>query len=154
MPLQFEIDDKTYDIAFGIGFLEELNRTHQIQKEGLSFGIGLDATIGLILNSDTTMLATYLYCGGAGQSPRISKENCNRIIEKAPSIEDLFEQVVDQLKKSNATTVKVTKSIKDYDKEQRRNALQERIEMMQLEAQEQAVIEKAKQGTVESPSTT
>ena len=113
-----KIKDKEYEVHFGIAFVRELDKKHAIElKGGGKFGLGLETVIPKLLSDDVITLAEVLYEGTAAEKGRPSQKDIDVYVDNVEDIDALFEEVIDELKKANATkkkTLKMAAEILEY----------------------------------------
>jgi len=117
--MQLAIGNKEYNFRFGIKFIRELDKKYYIEKDGLKFGAALELKIPLILTGDAVALAELLYAATVTETKRPSQDSIDEYVENTEDIDGLFTEVVEELKKGNATKLKmqqVEKSLKDQKK--------------------------------------
>ena len=104
-----KIDGKECRLNFGVGFIRELDHKYYIEsKTGARFGNGLETKVPMLLSGDPVTLAEFIFLGTAGmEKGRPSLKDVDGFIDHVDDIEGLFDEVVEELKKSNACKVKV-----------------------------------------------
>lgn len=109
---ELEINDTVYQFNFGVGFLREINKLSKITKDGISKDIGLQLKVGGLVEGDVLDLVDVLDVANKGQSPRLSKKLLEAFIDDPDTdIDQIFEDVLDFLKKSNATKTVTERAI-------------------------------------------
>lgn len=113
--MTLKINGKDCRLNFGVGFIRELDSKYFMQsKTGARFGSGLETKVPMLLSGDAVTLSEFIHLGTAGmEKDRPSIQEVDEYIDSAEDIEGLFDQVVDELKKSNACKVKVQKMEKN-----------------------------------------
>lgn len=102
-----EIKGTEYEVHFGIKFIRELDKKYEIERENMKFGAGLEMIVPLLLGYDATKLSEVLYLSTCTEKKRPNQESVDEYVENHEDIEKLFEEVMDELKNSNATRLKV-----------------------------------------------
>ena len=102
-----EIKGTEYEVHFGIKFIRELDKKYEIERENMKFGAGLEMIVPLLLGYDATKLSEILYLSTCTEKKRPNQESVDEYVENHEDIEKLFEEVMDELKNSNATRLKV-----------------------------------------------
>ncbi len=104
---ELTIGDSVYQFNFGMGFLRDINKRVDIPVDGLPGvreNVGLRYTIGMLLTNDLETLVEVLFTANKGFKPRVTPEKLDAFIEDADTdVDALFAEVLDFLKKSNAT---------------------------------------------------
>lgn len=102
------INGTDYNVKFGIGFIRELDKKYFTQSQsGLKFGMGMEVKIPMLLTKDVITLAEFLHTGTCTEEKRPTQKEIDEYIDSVESIESLFEEVVEELKKQNATKLKI-----------------------------------------------
>ena len=110
---ELTINGNVYGFNFGMGFMREMNRRISTPVEGLDVkkNIGLQYAVAGILDGDVEELVNVLEVANRGQELRITRQQLdNYIDDENTDIDKLFEDVLDFLKRANATK-KVTVSL-------------------------------------------
>ena len=103
-----KIDNKEYKLHFGIGFVRELDKKYYTEsKTGVRFGMGMEIKIPLLLGKDIITLAEFLYEGTCTEEQRPTQEEIDGYIDGVKDIEKLFTEVIQELKKQNATKLQL-----------------------------------------------
>ena len=104
---ELTIGDDVYQFNFGMGFLRDINKRVDIPVDGLPGvreNVGLRYTIGMLLTNDLETLVEVLFTANKGFKPRVTPEKLDAFIEDTETdVDALFAEVLDFLKKSNAT---------------------------------------------------
>ena len=104
---ELTIGGDVYQFNFGMGFLRDINKRVDIPVDGLPGvreNVGLRYTIGMLLTNDLETLVDVLFTANKGFKPRVTPEKLDAFIEDADTdVDALFVEVLDFLKKSNAT---------------------------------------------------
>lgn len=117
------INDIDYEIKFGIGFVRRLDEKYYTKGvAGAQFGLGLESRLPLLLAGDTLVLAEFLYMGTAHLDKRPKQADIDDFIDTVGDIDALFDEVVDELKKQNATRRKTLKITEAFDKDEKETA--------------------------------
>lgn len=120
------IKDKEYEIHFGMAFVRALDKKYNTKGAGGSqFGLGLEVAIPKVMSGDTITLAELLYEGTAAEKSRPTQKDIDEYIDNVEDIETLFDEVIDELKKQNATRKRAVKIIESVEKENRKQAQEE-----------------------------
>lgn len=105
--LELTIEGNVYQFNFGMGFLRELNKRVSTPVDNLpdvKKNIGLQYVIAGVIDGELEDLVDILDCANKGQSSRVTKMLLDAYIDNEDTdIDELFESVIDFLKKTNAT---------------------------------------------------
>lgn len=114
--MELTIENKTYNFRFGIGFVRYLDGKSSIEQNGVQFGIGLETLIPNLLTGNTVTLSDCLFAANRAENPRVTQEQLDNYIDNENTdIDSLFDDVLKELKKSNATKKKAEMLMKEYD---------------------------------------
>ncbi len=128
--MELTINEKVYNFKFGIGFVRHLDGKSSINQNGVQFGIGLETLIPNLLTGNTVTLSDCLFAANMTENPRITQDQLdNYIDDDGTDIDFLFDSVLEELKKSNATKKKAILLTTEYEEEQ------ERLKAMQAQNQ-------------------
>ena len=101
------IGKKEYEVRFGLGFLRALNEKYfRGTTNGMKFGIGLESRLPFLLDEDPLVLSEFLYEGCGHLKERPKQGEIDSYVENHENIAELFAEVIDELKKGNATSKK------------------------------------------------
>lgn len=111
--MELVIKGEVYNFNFGMGFLREINKRFKTPVDGLKGvekEIGLQYRVAGILDGDIEDLVDILVAANRGCTPRVTNDLLDYYIDnECDDIEELFAEVLETLKKSNATKKKVAK---------------------------------------------
>ena len=114
--MELTIENKTYNFRFGIGFVRYLDGKSSIEQNGVQFGIGLETLIPNLLTGNTVTLSDCLFVANRTENPRVTQEQLDNYIDNENTdIDGLFDDVLKELKKSNATKKKAKMLMKEYE---------------------------------------
>lgn len=103
-----------YTVKFGVGFIRSLDKKYYTEtKTGVRFGMGLEVKLPMLLANDVITLSEFLFEGTCAEEKRPSQKEVDDYIDKVDDIEHLFEEVVGELKKHNATKMATEKLLKE-----------------------------------------
>lgn len=109
--MELTIDGQVFQFNFGIGFVREIDRKSSIKAEGVpgnQQNTGLQYAVGSLLDGDVEVLIDVLDVANKGQDPRVTKKLLDTYIDdEGTDIDALFEEVLDFLKKGNASKKRV-----------------------------------------------
>lgn len=115
--MNLKIKDKDYKVHFGIKFIREMDKTNYFMKDGAKFGAGLELKVPMLLTYDTVALSEVLYAGTCTQEVRPTVNEIDEYVENYDGIEALFDEVISELKKGNATKLKMAQMEKELAKQ-------------------------------------
>lgn len=101
--------------------MRHLDGKSSIKQDGIQFGIGLETLIPNLLTGNTVTLSDCLFVANMTEKPRITQDQLdNYIDDEETNIDSLFDDVLEELKKSNATKKKAEKLLENYQKRTRK----------------------------------
>ena len=113
---EIEMNGTVYKFKFGMGFLraiEERAKMPVANMPGQQVNVGLEMLVAHLLQFDADELVEVLFLANQGYEPRVTRKTIDAYIDDEDTdIDALLEQVMDFLKKSNATRKKVTELLK------------------------------------------
>ena len=116
--MNININGMDYEVRFGVGFTRAIDEKYPLGNGADShFGLGLENTIPYLLTFSITVLAEFLYLGTVHLKKRPTQSMIDAYIDKCEDIDGLFAEVMDELKKSNATRLKVNRLVTLFEKE-------------------------------------
>lgn len=114
------IDGKEHEVRFGIRFVAELDKKYADSKNA-GYGVGLAYAVPLLLDGDVVALADVLNLSFCTEKNAPSRDKVDSYVESVEDIEGLFNEVLDELKKQNATKIKAAKMVALYEEIQKTN---------------------------------
>ena len=108
--MELTIDGKAHNFHFGIKFLSELDKAHELTEQGMSFGAGLEQTLPkLLLMNDPATLVEYLKMANKTEKTVLSESKIIDYLEGLTEDEydALFEKVSEELEAVPAVSKKV-----------------------------------------------
>lgn len=119
--LELTINGEVYGFKFGIKFLEEVNKLVTKKEEGyngLQEELGLDYTVGSLMDSNPIMLLKVLDIANKTEKPRITRAKLEEYLEdECTDIDQLFEDVLEGLKSAGVTKNPVKKILERIEKQ-------------------------------------
>lgn len=112
------INGNDYGVKFGIAFVRQLDEKYFVKSQaGVKFGTGLETKVPMLLTGDAITLSEFLYLGTCTEAKRPTQKEVDNYVDEAEDIEGLFDTVVDELKKHNATRLKMLELTEALDKQ-------------------------------------
>lgn len=109
--MKLVMNGQEHEFNFGIGFLRTLDQKYFIVTQGMKMGVALEMIMPQLLAYDAVTLSDVLVA--AGNLPVTTVDNY--IDDPETDIEALFNEVIDELKKSSCTRLKVGKILEDME---------------------------------------
>ena len=102
------IKDTDYEVHFGIAFVRKMDEKYFVKSQsGVKFGTGLETAIPMLLTNDVITLSEFLYTGTCTEKKRPTQADVDAYVDGVEDIEALFEEVIEELKKHNATKMRM-----------------------------------------------
>lgn len=112
------INGNDYGVKFGVAFVRQLDEKYFVKSQsGVKFGTGLETKVPMLLTGDAITLSEFLYLGTCTEAKRPTQKEVDNYVDEAEDIEGLFDTVVDELKKHNATRLKMQELTEALDKQ-------------------------------------
>ncbi len=116
--LELTINGEVYSFHFGMGFMREINKKAGMPVDGIkdvTKNIGLQYTVGCVLDGDVEALVDILDAANKSQSKRVTRALLDSYIDSEDTdIDALFDEVIDFLRRANATKKAVAQMIDAY----------------------------------------
>lgn len=112
--MNININETEYNTHFGIGFVRALDQKYFTKGVGgAQFGTGLEVLIAKMKTGDVAALQEIIFTGIEGKKP--SQKEMDEYIDQAEDIDALMEEVIDELKKSNAARKRTLNAIESVE---------------------------------------
>lgn len=116
--MQISINGKDYDLNFGVRFVRELDRVAGLKasRGGIeqSFGMGITINLPALEQYDPAILSDVLYCATWDNKKRPSQKDIDDFIdEESTDLDKLFNEVIENMSKTNAVKVAANKIAKN-----------------------------------------
>ena len=103
-----KIKDTEYRVKFGLGFVRKLDEKYYVQNNtSVKFGLGVETQVPKLLTGDPVALSEFLYLGTCAEEKRPSQADVDEYLDDAENIDVLFDEVIEELRRSNATRAKL-----------------------------------------------
>ncbi len=104
-----KINGTDYRVKFGVGFVRELDKKYYTEnKTGtVKFGLGLETQVPILLSGDLVALSEFLFLGTCTEENMPAQREVDDYIDQLGDVDSLFHEVLEELKASNATRIKV-----------------------------------------------
>lgn len=110
------INEKEYEVYFGLAFVRALDEKYSTPGAGgAKFGIGLETYVSKLFAGDTIALAEILYAGTASEKSRPTQKLIDQYIDEHEDIDALFDEVIEALKKQNATKRRTLRTLENLE---------------------------------------
>ena len=108
------------DLERDFGFVNEMDKRASVQAEnGVKFGLGIEVLVAKLKTWDVLALCDALIAANKTENPKISEKELETYIEdENTDIDQLFESVIEGLKKSNVTRKKVQAQLREMEEVQ------------------------------------
>ena len=112
------ISGNDYGVKFGVAFVRQLDEKYFVKSQsGVKFGTGLETKVPMLLTGDAITLSEFLYLGTCTEAKRPTQKEVDNYVDEAEDFVGLFDTVVDELKKHNATRLKMQELTEALDKQ-------------------------------------
>ncbi|HJA23529.1 MAG TPA: tail assembly chaperone [Candidatus Limosilactobacillus intestinavium] len=103
--MELQINDKTYELNFGVRFVRELDKVAGMTVNGQPFGFGLTKSLPALQAYDPAVLSDVIYCATYGSRPRLTQHAIDDYIDQCDDLEKVFDQVNSEIADANAVKV-------------------------------------------------
>lgn len=126
--MELTIKGVVYEFNFGMGFMVDINKkiTRGLTAEipDAKKNVGLQFAVAGIIDNDLETLVDVLNVANKGMKPRVSTEDLYYYIDnECEDIDELFNEVLDFFKKTNATK-KTTEAVLQMIEDEQKKAAQ------------------------------
>ncbi len=130
--MELIINENVYNFRFGIGFVRYLDGKTSVKQDGVTFGVGLETLLPNLLSKNTVTLVDCLIAANRTEKITVTQDILDKYIDDdSTDIDQVFEDVIEELKKSNASKLKTAKIIEDIKKNEELLELQRKQLMNQ-----------------------
>ncbi len=130
--MELIINENVYNFRFGIGFVRYLDGKASVKQDGVTFGVGLETLLPNLLSKNTVTLVDCLIEANRTEKITVTQDILDKYIDDdSTDIDQVFEDVIEELKKSNASKLKTAKIIEDIKKNEELLELQRKQLMNQ-----------------------
>ncbi len=123
--MELTIKGNVYQFNFGMGFMREINKTLGKPLDGIpgkEENIGMQYKIAGVISGDCEALVDVLYAANKGREPRVTRQLLDDYIDEVEDIEAFFDEVLDFLKRMNATKKITLNLLKEYERQKKAEA--------------------------------
>lgn len=106
--MELNINGKDFGFIFGYGFLKEINDGNRAEASGVTLNMGVANVVSGLLIGDVERLIDVLKKANKTETPRLTDSDIDHLFDNYDA-ETLFDMVMDELKKSQFTTIAVKK---------------------------------------------
>lgn len=103
--MELQINDKNYELNFGVRFVRELDKVAGMSMNGQSLGFGLTKSLPALQAYDPAVLSDVIYCAAYGNRPRPTQHAIDDYIDHCDDLEKVFDQINSEIADANAVKV-------------------------------------------------
>lgn len=118
--MQIKINDKTYDLNFGIKFVELMNQRHSISNNGVQAGAGLTQAVSVLSMYDPIGLIEIIQCACWINKEKPTQLDITKYLDTDADIKKLCDSIFKELENANATKAQVKNVLKTMKQAQDR----------------------------------
>lgn len=109
---QIEINGKTYDLHFGIDFIREMDKRHEVSGNGVKFGMGIQSAVVYLQDFNPVIIADIILSATHTLKSIPSLADIETWIEEqGDDLEKVFDDFLSALKTAPMTKLKVKKTL-------------------------------------------
>lgn len=110
--MQIKINDKVYDLNFGIRWVLLMNQKHNITQNGLSQGMGINQAVASLSQYDPIGLSEILLNATWINKERPTSADIDHYLETDADIKKLCDGILKEIETANATKAQVKNVLK------------------------------------------
>lgn len=110
--MQIKINDKSYELNFGIRWVYLMNQNHNIAQNGLTQGMGINQAVASLTQYDPVGLAEILLNATWMNKDRPTNADINNYLDTNADIKKLCDGILKEIQNANATKVQVKNVLK------------------------------------------
>jgi hypothetical protein len=116
--MQIKINDKTYELNFGIRWVLLMNQNHNISGNGLNQGMGINQAVASLSQYDPIGLSEILLSATWINKERPTSADIDHYLETDADIKKLCDSILKEIETANATKAQVKNVLKTMKKAQ------------------------------------
>lgn len=116
--MQIKINDKTYELNFGIRWVLLMNQNHNISGNGINQGMGINQAVASLSQYDPIGLSEILVNATWINKERPTSADIDRYLETDADIKKLCDSILKEIETANATKAQVKNVLKTMKKAQ------------------------------------
>lgn len=110
--MQIKINDKAYELNFGIRWVLLMNQKHNITQNGLSQGMGINQAVASLSQYDPIGLSEILLNATWINKERPTSADIDHYLETDADIKKLCDSILKEIETANATKAQVKNVLK------------------------------------------
>lgn len=120
------INGTDHELNFGVRFVRELDKKYYVESQGgIKFGTGIETRVPMLLTGDAVTLAEFIYTAlDTDGKKKPTMQDIDNYVDSVEDIEALFDEVIEELKKQNATKMKMKEFTDRLKQEEKKPAAQ------------------------------
>lgn len=118
--MQLNVNDKEFSFKFGIKFLKEINRKNRISANGMQVNAGVEGVATNLISGDLETLFDVLKIASQTEKNTFREKDFEAYVDENGS-EDLFDEVFEELKKSEYTKKKFNEIVEKVEENKANN---------------------------------
>lgn len=123
--MKVTIDNKDYELNFGMGFVRALNKAQGMIVKEVNIGNAIERTMPGLLSRDPEMLEAYVLCANRDLTQRnVDKfiENLVLSDEDGKAFEEFADKLLDAVEEGTMTRLPFKKAVRAIEKDQAKKA--------------------------------
>lgn len=116
--MQIKINNKTYELNFGIRFINLMNQKHNVNQNGLYQGMGVNQAVTSLYQYDPIGLAEVIQAASWINKDKPTQLEIENYLDTTADIKKLCDEMLKELEKSNSTKAQVKNALKAMKKAQ------------------------------------
>lgn len=118
--MELEVNGKVFKFLFGYGFLKEINEGSRVESSGIKMNMGVNGVVAGLQLGDVESLIDTLKKANKTETPRLVDQDIEHIFDTVDS-DELFDDVLEELKKSQFTKTAANRALEEMGKVEAQN---------------------------------
>lgn len=116
--MNITIDNKDYELKFGLKFIRELDKNHSQTEGGVTFGTGVQYAVGFLHEGNPIVLPEVIKAALAHTEVKPNDDAIDTWVESQDDLEKVFTDFLEQLKTTPVTKRTALKTLAAIEKAQ------------------------------------
>lgn len=116
--MQIKINDKTYELNFGIRWVLLMNQNHNISGNGINQGMGINQAVASLSQYDPIGLSEILLNATWINKERPTSADIDHYLDTDADVKKLCDSILKEIETANATKAQVKNVLKTMKKAQ------------------------------------
>lgn len=113
--MEIKIDETTYELQFGLGFIRAIDEVYKVDLNGLPLGVGVESIVPQLIVESPVVLFEVIKAATSHLNSKPSNEGIEKFLEEKAANDELsplFQDVLERIKESSFLKAKVAMLLK------------------------------------------